>query len=71
MSVEVLKNHPYIQELISIENQYPDRYDFHENVKDLLLRMGNDKDFLRLVMILSLCNYMPALLELSSLMAIS
>lgn len=45
----MLTPHPYIQELLSIEKQFPDRMEFHANVKDLLLRMGSDKEFLKLI----------------------
>lgn len=49
MSNESLKNHPFIQRLLQLDSEYPDRYDFHEKVKPLLLEMGEDLGFLRLI----------------------
>jgi hypothetical protein len=49
MSQLILKDHPYILELLDLENATPDRLQFHEVVKPLLLKMGSDKDFLKLV----------------------
>lgn len=46
MNQDVLKNHPYIQELLALEARFPDRHEFHHNVKDLLLKMGSDREFL-------------------------
>ena len=45
----ILENHPYIQEIISLENQNPDRLDFHKKAEHLLSKMGADDDFLKLV----------------------
>lgn len=49
MSQEILQNHPYIVELLKLEDAHTDRREFHEKVKPLLLKMGNDKEFLKLV----------------------
>lgn len=49
MSQNILKDHPYITELLGLEKANADRYAFHEAVKPLLLKMGADKDFLKLV----------------------
>lgn len=46
---KLLDNHPYIKELLTLEKQYPNRMELHEQSHPLLLKMGNDKDFLRLV----------------------
>lgn len=46
-----LTDHPHIKELKLLDNQYPDRNEFHEKVKPLLLKMGNDKAFLKLIVI--------------------
>jgi hypothetical protein len=35
--------------LVELEKQFPDRKIFHENVKELLLRMGADADFIKQV----------------------
>lgn len=47
MGQESIINHQYIQELLALEMQFPERYAFHENVKPLLLKMGADNAFLR------------------------
>ncbi|MES2618288.1 MAG: hypothetical protein V4613_10435 [Bacteroidota bacterium] len=44
-----LENHPYIQELIQLDKQFEDRMDFHKQCEPLLLKMGQDKDFLKAV----------------------
>lgn len=49
MNNESLKNHPLIQKLLQLDGQYPDRNDFHENVKPLLLEMGKDKEFIKAI----------------------
>lgn len=49
MNNETLKSHPYIQELLELEGNTPDRKVFHETVKPILLKMGADIEFLRLV----------------------
>lgn len=49
MSQHIIKDHPYITELLEMEKQFYDRYRFHESVKPLLLKMGADKEFLKLV----------------------
>lgn len=46
MSQDILKNHPYIAELLELEARNPDRRVFHEKVAPLLLKMGADKSFL-------------------------
>lgn len=46
----VLDNHPYIQEVLSLENQFPDRRDFHTHAEKLLQKMGADDEFLKLVL---------------------
>jgi hypothetical protein len=45
----MLSDHPYIQEILSLEKKYPNRIDFHRNSEDLLSKMGADNDFLKLV----------------------
>lgn len=45
-----LQQHPYVQELLALESKYTDRREFHANVKELLLKMGADKEFLSLVL---------------------
>lgn len=49
MSQLLIKNHPYIIELLRIEETYSDRLEFHQAVEPLLLKMGADKEFLKLV----------------------
>lgn len=49
MNNQTLKNHPYIVELLALEAAVSDRYKFHEAVKPLLLKMGNDNEFLKSV----------------------
>ncbi|MBS3915739.1 MAG: hypothetical protein KG003_14690 [Bacteroidetes bacterium] len=49
MNNDNLKDHIYIRELLQMESNYPDRNEFHEHVKPLLLKMGADKEFLKLV----------------------
>lgn len=49
MSNQSLKHHPLIQKLLQLDIQYPNRYDFHENVEPLLLEMGKDQEFLQAV----------------------
>lgn len=49
MKPTILDQHPYIAELQRIEERFTDRYEFHANVKNLLLTMGSDKEFLKLV----------------------
>ncbi len=41
--------HPYIAELLALELATEDRHAFHEKVKPLLLKMGADVDFLKLI----------------------
>jgi hypothetical protein len=45
----LLENHPYIQEIKVLENKFFDRREFHKNVQPVLIKMGNDNDFLKLV----------------------
>lgn len=45
----ILSNHPYIQELLTLEAKFTDRIEFHKSVEPLLLKMGADEDFLKLV----------------------
>ncbi len=47
---EILKDHPYITELLQIESENENRRDFHDKSHPLLLKMGQDKDFLKLVL---------------------
>lgn len=47
---EILKDHPYIVELVKIESETEDRNDFHKKSHELLRKMGDDKEFLKLVM---------------------
>lgn len=46
----ILENHPYIQEVLSLERQFADRREFHKNAEPLLSRMGSDDGFLKLVL---------------------
>lgn len=46
----ILENHPYIQEVLSLEKQFPDRKEFHKKAEHLLSKMGSDDDFLKLVL---------------------
>lgn len=45
----LLDNHPYIIELAALDKQYEDRLIFHQKCEPLLLKMGSDKDFLKVV----------------------
>lgn len=47
MSNQTLEKDPYIQELMLLEKQYPERMEFHKKVEPLLLKMGKDKEFLK------------------------
>lgn len=47
--MEEIKNHPYIKELLDLENKHADRHEFHNLTKTLLLKMGTDKEFLKAV----------------------
>lgn len=44
-----LINHPYIQEINKLNSQYEDRNEFHNSVGEILMKMGNDPEFLKLV----------------------
>jgi hypothetical protein len=46
---ELIENHPYIQKILSLEKQYPDRKEFHSQVETILKEMGNDNEFLKQV----------------------
>lgn len=46
----ILGDHPYIKEILRLEQAYPDRITFHEKAQHLLAEMGKDDDFLRLVL---------------------
>lgn len=46
---DLLKDHPHIQELLRLNEQYNDRKSFHMAVAPLLEKMGQDKDFLQAV----------------------
>ncbi|MFT4662149.1 MAG: hypothetical protein ACI8XB_002437 [Patiriisocius sp.] len=45
-----LDNHPYIQEVQSLNKKFPVRMEFHKAMEPLLLKMGKDKDFLKTVL---------------------
>jgi hypothetical protein len=47
MNSQRLAAHPYITELLELERAHEDRRKFHEAVKPLLVKMGNDKVFLK------------------------
>lgn len=47
MQYQALQNDPYIQELLKLESDIPDRLEFHTRVKPLLAKMAQDKDFLK------------------------
>lgn len=49
MKASIIDEHEYIKQLIALDAKYPDRQDFHANVKELLLQMGADNEFLKLV----------------------
>jgi hypothetical protein len=42
----LLESHPYIQELLSLDQKHKDRKAFHFAVQPLLKKMGDDKDFI-------------------------
>lgn len=44
-----LKNHPYIQQIIELNKQIDDRSALHKAVGEILMKMGNDSEFLKLV----------------------
>lgn len=44
-----LDNHPYVLETEKLHKQFPDRSEFHTAMEPLLVKMGTDKDFLKLV----------------------
>jgi hypothetical protein len=46
---KLLENHPYIQEILSLERQYENRTEFHQHAEPLLVKMGQDEAFLKLV----------------------
>ncbi len=46
---QILESHPYIQEIILLENQNPERLDFHKKAEHLLSKMGADDEFLKLI----------------------
>lgn len=45
----LLDNNSYIQEILSLEQKYPDRIEFHKHAEPLLAKMGSDDQFLKLV----------------------
>lgn len=47
---DLLSDHPYINEILSLERQYTDRIQFHMHAESLLSRMGSDEAFLKLVL---------------------
>lgn len=47
---EILSEHPYIKEVLSLEQKYPDRTEFHAHSEALLRQMGDDDAFLKLVL---------------------
>lgn len=47
---DLLSDHPYIKEILSLERQYTDRIQFHTHAESLLSRMGSDDAFLKLVL---------------------
>ncbi|MEZ4937851.1 MAG: hypothetical protein R2799_09715 [Crocinitomicaceae bacterium] len=47
---DILKDHPYIKELLKIEAESVDRHEFHKNSHSLMAKMGQDKEFLKLVL---------------------
>jgi len=49
MNYPALDNHPFIKEVQSLNKKYPDRMEFHKAVEPLLVKMGQDKDFLKIV----------------------
>ncbi len=44
-----LENHPYIQSIIDLNEKHTNRHLFHKNCNALLLKMGQDKSFLNLL----------------------
>lgn len=46
---DLLSDHPYIKEILSLEQQYTDRIQFHKHSENLLSKMGSDDAFLKLV----------------------
>ncbi len=44
---EILKNNPYIKLLRKLSKEVNDRYKFHEMAAPILVKMGNDKEFLK------------------------
>lgn len=47
---EILKDHPYIREILELESLHLNRHDFHKSAESLLRTMGSDDEFLRLVL---------------------
>jgi hypothetical protein len=45
----ILENHPYIQQILSLEKQFENRIELHQNAEKLLQTMGKDDEFLKLV----------------------
>lgn len=43
----LLEKYRYIEDLLLLDKSIPDRKEFHKKVAPLLLKMGNDKDFLK------------------------
>lgn len=44
-----LKNHPFVQQVIELNKQIDDRSALHKAVGEILMKMGNDSEFLKLV----------------------
>ncbi len=44
-----LENHPYIKEILFLEKQYENRAEFHRHVEKILVKMGEDDQFLQQV----------------------
>jgi len=49
MNYAAIDNHPYIKEVQKLNKTYPNRSEFHTAMEPLLVTMGQDKEFLKLV----------------------
>ena len=49
MKQHLLEKYEYLQRLLKLENETPNRQDFHQKVAPLLLEMAADKAFLKAV----------------------
>lgn len=47
----LLENHPYIKEILHLEESIADRSEFHRQAEPILQKMGSDDDFLRQVIV--------------------